>query len=470
MTKNLHTNQDSPIHQWLQGLVERSLRVLQTDGVLALPVEDFYFTLADVDHSVLDFAVRHMLKTIRTHANGIVGGPGSGKTPLDRIGALCASRYWKRELNLDTPASFRASEFDFFRSQPGRKDHPDIHDDGCLAAEPIRKMKGFADAGCTMLTKERWGAAKFVQGQMRIFVCNAFAFTKELEKAQALPAGFLFHMKHQDFLDVIAPMFPLGTEPPHIMAVLKRANIVLNAGKRSATQDEVSVSSMVMGGPADFLKPEPAKRHMAYRDNNVVKPPTFQEDLKWEAKYLEAVLAGRTVPFTRATINHSATHRLFHEEAPVPPSSPRNSSAAAPSSPPTVSSPIPKAVAIKTAPKSFRRALSGLSGQVIDLCSPPKKMTKIKIEIPQPPAPKNVAAASSAPHLSIPKSHQAALWMWSLQSLHMIPWATASLKNWRTSWITRRTWSLMPEQVRGLIRLCYLTCPDISQVSQSKAQ
>ena len=261
--------------------------------MLALPVEDFYFTLADVDRSVLDFAVRDMLKTIKTPENGIVGGPGSGKTPSARIVALCASRYWKRELHLDTPASVReASEFDFFRGQPGRKDRPDIHDDGCLAAEPIRKMKGFADVGCTMLTKECWGAAKFVQGQMRIFVCSDFAFTRELEKAQDLHTGLVFHVKHQDFLDVIAPMFPLGTEPPHIMAVLKRANIVINAGKvllfHSATQDKVSVPSMAMVGPADFLKPEPAIRYMTYRDNKILKPPTFQEDLKWEATYLEA--------------------------------------------------------------------------------------------------------------------------------------------------------------------------------------
>ena len=185
MTRNLHTNEESPIHQWPQGLAERCLRALQTDGVLALPIEDFYFTLADVEFAVLDFVVIHMIKSLKTHANGIVGGAGSGKAPLARIVALCASRFWRRQLRLDTTPSLReASEFVFFRGQAGRKDRPDIHDDGCLASEPICKMKGFADVGCTMMIKEHWGAAKFVQGQMRIFVCNDFTMTAQLGLAQ----------------------------------------------------------------------------------------------------------------------------------------------------------------------------------------------------------------------------------------------------------------------------------------------
>ena len=198
-TKNLNTNSESPIYARPQALVERSLRALQTDGVLALPIEDFHFTLADVEYSILDFAVRHMLKNMKTHSNGFIGSPGSGKTPLARIIAMCISKYWKRTLKISTPPSFReATEFDFFRGQAGRKDRPDIHDDGCLASEPIRNMKGFADVGCIAMTRERWGAAKFVQGQMRVFVCNDFDFTPWLVKHQRIRAGCTFHMKHED--------------------------------------------------------------------------------------------------------------------------------------------------------------------------------------------------------------------------------------------------------------------------------
>ena len=321
ITKNLNLNQDSPIYAWPQALVERSLRALQNDGVLSLPVEDFHFTLADIDYSVLDFAVRHMIRNLKTHANGFIGGPGSGKTPLARAVAMCISRYWKRELNITSPPSFReASEFDFFRGQPGRRDRPDIHDDGCLASEPIRKTKGFADVGCTMLTKERWGAAKFVQGQMRIFVCNDFEFTPWLQKHQNIRGGCVLHMKHEDFLQVIAPMFPQGTEKPHIMAVLKRANILVNAGTmmlfRPATQEEVSAQCLVEESEVDYLKPESAKRYAAYRNNHTVKPASFEADLVWEANYVNAVLAGLPPPMPRATIINTSLRRLFREPTP----------------------------------------------------------------------------------------------------------------------------------------------------------
>ena len=226
ITKNLNISSGSPIFQWPVAVVEKSLRAIQTDGVLALPIEDFYFTLADLDYSIMQFGINPIIKAMITHAAGVVGGPGSGKTPLARILALCASRYWKRQMNITSPASFReASEFDFFRGQPGRKDRPDLHDDGRLAEEPIRKMKGFTDVGCTMMTKERWGAAKFVQGQFRVFVCNDYEFTEWLTEHQNIAAGIVLHMSHEEFLKIVAPVFPKDTQPPHIMAVLKRANV-----------------------------------------------------------------------------------------------------------------------------------------------------------------------------------------------------------------------------------------------------
>ena len=49
ITKNLNVMNESPIYQWPIAVVEKALRAIATDGVLALPVEDFYFTLVDVD-------------------------------------------------------------------------------------------------------------------------------------------------------------------------------------------------------------------------------------------------------------------------------------------------------------------------------------------------------------------------------------------------------------------------------------
>ena len=472
MTKNLNIDQESPIYSWPPGLVEKALRALQSDGVLALPVEDFHFTLADVDYSVLDFAVRHMLKQLKTHATGFIGGPGSGKTPLARILAMSISRYWKRALHISSPASFReASEFDFFRGQAGRKDRPDIHDDGCLASEPIRKMKGFADVGCTMLTKERWGAAKFVQGQMRIFVCNDFEFTPWLHEHQGITGGTTLHMQHEDFLKVIAPMFPERTEPPHIMAVLKRANLLVNAGKimifRPATQEEISVQCLVKSSTVEFLNPNAGKRYQAYRDNEKTKPSTFEADLQWEADYVDAILAGNPPPGPRVSVDNSAMRRLFWGSSPPPqalPRSPHPAPATRNSS--TASSPMPKAAPIKEEPRPFRRALSSVLTGVIDLDSPPTKkaatepaVLEMKSEVSVDIEPESAGTARPVepsdgavhgiPPLADGIEHandcpKAPLWMWLPNVVpFMTPWpishksSMAFPKSWPTS-LTRK--------------------------------
>ena len=79
-----------------------------------------------------------------------------GKTPLGRTIATAMPRYWVQKLNSKNEPGFREScEFDFFRGEAGRQDRPDIFDDGSLAEQPMRKLKGFCDAGNTVLTKER---------------------------------------------------------------------------------------------------------------------------------------------------------------------------------------------------------------------------------------------------------------------------------------------------------------------------
>ena len=54
--------------------------------------------------------------------------------------------------------------------------------------------------------------------------------TAQLGLAQELASGKTFRMAHKDFMEVIAPMFPQGTEAPHITAVLKRAGYARQRG------------------------------------------------------------------------------------------------------------------------------------------------------------------------------------------------------------------------------------------------
>ena len=52
---------------------------------------------------------------------------------------------------------------------------PDILDDGSLTEQPFKKIKAFTDVGnIEAMSKERWGAAKWVRGQPRMYCVNEF--------------------------------------------------------------------------------------------------------------------------------------------------------------------------------------------------------------------------------------------------------------------------------------------------------
>ena len=114
--------------------------------------------------------------------------------------------------------------------------------------------------------------------------------------------------------------------------------------------------------------------------------------MEWEASYVDALLNGKTLPKPKPTIrNADAVRRLFRGVSPrrevSPPRNLPASSTSANSS--RVVPPFPEAVAVKQESFQFRRALTGLTGQCIDLCSPPKKVSKtaitsdVKAEMPE---------------------------------------------------------------------------------------
>ena len=159
----------------------------------------------------------------------------------------------------------------------------------------------------------------------------------------------------------------------------------------------------------DYLTPAAQdKYHKQYRQNKLIKPSSFEADVEWEASYVDALLTGKALPLPRATYNHAALRRLFRDDPPAPSASARSSLPPGPSS----------STAVKEEPRAFRRALSGLSGQVIELDSPPKKTPRtsspmrIKTEItekneptmaaPVEPSPLPEAAITTSPPLIAP--------------------------------------------------------------------
>ena len=97
-------------------------------------------------------------------------------------------------------------------------------------------------------------------------------------------------------------------------------------------------------------------------------------------------------------------------------------------------------------------------------------MIKIKMEIPGPPASENVDAASCAPHLPAPEVPPGSpMDVESPESPHDPPGDGFSqeLEDFFDHEENFEPDACASERLRGLY---YLTCPDISQVSQAKGQ
>ena len=137
-------------------------------------------------------------------------GIGFVNTPVARSVAMALSRFYINRIGQqgEVQPSFRqASEFDIFRGQSGQvsrlntRHHtllvysilvtlklfppvcpanskilrPDIFDDGTLPEQPFKKLKAVTDVGnIESMSKERWGAAKRVKGQPRIYCVNDY--------------------------------------------------------------------------------------------------------------------------------------------------------------------------------------------------------------------------------------------------------------------------------------------------------
>ena len=236
------------------------------DGVLALPVHDFPLTLVDVEPGVL-MILEKLFPSFTDKALGMHGVPNVGKTPLGRTIAMAMSRYWIRKLKSNHIPGFReASEFDFLRGEAGRPERPDIFDDGSLPEQPIRKLKGFCDVGNTVLTKERWGAAKFPQGQPRLYISNDVDLSAE-------PSGRSMVITHIQFMQMLEPAWMKGSCLSDIKAVLKRTCIIIIITDnfiyyRPATEAEVCVECIKLNDAKSLLRRSGGVKYMAYRKGN----------------------------------------------------------------------------------------------------------------------------------------------------------------------------------------------------------
>eukprot|EP00439_Symbiodinium_sp_Y106_P018382 s206_g2.t1 len=304
---------DSPIYKWSPILVEKSLRNLCQDGVLAKVIEVWPLTLYDLDTRILK-ALGTLFNTLQEKAIGFHGIPGRGKSPVARTIAMALSRYWIAELGQTgkvIPSFRQASEFDFFRGQTGTLTRPDIFDDGTLSEQPFKKVKAFTDVGnIESMSKERWGAAKWVKGQARIYCVNDFDIKSEPALDQPLldiQEGRHTYIAHNVFLEMLeSAWYSREASESNVMAVLKRTHIFVNTATslyiRPASENEHPVLRIPLGDKTDFLHMDSRMVYDYHRKGGKDLPSDFDKKVEWEADWVRKAMAGEKNLPSRPTI------------------------------------------------------------------------------------------------------------------------------------------------------------------------
>lgn len=298
-------NPESPLYKWPSCLVEKSLRNLSNDGVLAMVHEKWPLTLYDIDNRILR-ALAPLIPTLSEKAIGLHGEPGAGKTPLARTLAMAVSRYCIRQAHKEeeiTPSFRQACEFDFFRGQAGSLFRPDIFDDGTLSEQQFKKLKAFTDVGnIESMSKERWGAAKWMKGQLRLYCVNDFDAARE--PADDVPvlakqAGQPSYVTHSDFMKMLdVAWFQKENTESNIMAVLKRTHLLVNTKTffyvRPASEKKQPVLRVPLGDKLDFLVEDSRIKYDFYRKGGNDLPTDFDKSVQWETQWMKAAMQGKT--------------------------------------------------------------------------------------------------------------------------------------------------------------------------------
>ena len=290
----------SPIYQWHSVLVEKSLRNLIADGVLAQVHEHWPLTLYDLDVRFLK-ALAPLMPTLQEKALGFHGEPGAGKTPVARIITMAMSQHWIRKAHKEseiTPSFQQASEFDFFRGQSGSIFRPDIFDDGAFCEQQLKKIKAFTDVGNVKVCRRNAGV---LQNGSRAN-CESTTWTTSTQ-SRSLPvlvkkAGHHSYVSHDSFMKMLdIAWFAKEANPSNIMAVLKRTHLCINTKTflyiRPASESPRPVMRLPLDDKTDLLHSESRTLYDFYRKGGADLPRDFQQKVDWEMKWLNMAMAGR---------------------------------------------------------------------------------------------------------------------------------------------------------------------------------
>ena len=167
-----------------------------------------------------------ILPTLLSCSLILLGEQGMGKTSLAIIIALAMSRWHIARKKSDEVPSYRLTQdLDFLKNNPGRPEQPVLYDDGDMNEEAPKVMKAFLDMKAPeSMTRARYTSVKFHGGQLRIACDNSYneALGQRLAMSDAAEKTV------DDFVQLISPAFSSKFTRAHLMAVLKRATVILN--------------------------------------------------------------------------------------------------------------------------------------------------------------------------------------------------------------------------------------------------
>ena len=306
ITRNLK-DANSPLYcqgdfKWTDKIVEKAINKLRDEGSLVRVVTNCPYTIKTFAPWFVDNVLVDLVPLLNSKSIIFIGKAGCGKTPILEGLANAFSRYWMRQKHIKATACFRsASDLDFFRGEVGVVDRPDILDDADPTTITPAKFKAFTDVGLfEAMTRERWGASKWVRNQLRGGGFNPIDATAE-------PNHDNKQITHEQFLALVHPIWHKNFDLESKIAILKRSCFVAITKDwvywRPATEQAVPVSRLrfadhgANGGK--LVDPRAGPVVGAWRDGIVELPEDHDEQLAIEETWMNAAMSKGTVPIPR---------------------------------------------------------------------------------------------------------------------------------------------------------------------------
>ncbi|CAK0844308.1 unnamed protein product, partial [Prorocentrum cordatum] len=208
----------SPVHNWKGGKVKEVLSHIRDQSIQAKKITYHPIFIFDSGDEGVERAKR-LVPTFKIHSCLMVVEPGERKTPYLMTMAFAMADYHADKQGDRSLASHReAPDLDFFRAEEGTKNCP------CA----------FLDVGqFQAMTRERWGAAKFVRGQARFAAENMYDETAvptmdAWRGACVLSPAEAKKKRNQYLFDMLKRTFPKDMSKANVAALLKRSSVVVN--------------------------------------------------------------------------------------------------------------------------------------------------------------------------------------------------------------------------------------------------